>query len=150
MRLTIVLLTLLACAVLAGCDVSVPAPTPAAPPPPQACNCTPAPAPAPAPVQTAEVTPRHHHHHRAWHEESSSSESVYSESESDTSSYGYVSDSHGGAAHRYETASYTGGRLWIDGFGRAYHAEHAARAAGTMTRGRLKPWAHYDEDCPDR
>jgi hypothetical protein len=142
MRLTIVLPSLFACALLAGCDDAPQAPAP--PPPQQACNCTPAAATPAVPAQEAQAT-RHRHRH-AWHRHAETySETGYSESE--TTEYGYASDSHIIAESGNERAVQAGGRLWIDGFGRAYHADHAARAAGTMTRARLKPWAHYDEDC---
>jgi len=142
---------LLACALLAGCDSTPPGPAA----PPQACNCQPAPsvlppAPTPAPEPVRETEHRHHYrHYRMTYSDESESESAITE-------YGYSSDSHLASYERehrthYEGAGtatgYTGGALWIDGYGRAYHADHAARRAGTMTHGRLKPWAHYDEDC---
>ncbi|HEY1630735.1 MAG TPA: hypothetical protein VGF56_05435 [Rhizomicrobium sp.] len=105
----------------------------------------PAPAPTPEPIRETRHHTTHHRTHYATSE---------TDTESATTEYDYVSDSRVASyegEHRVSHASgYTGGALWIDGYGRAYHADHATRSSGTMTRGRLKPWAHYDEDCDER
>jgi hypothetical protein len=140
MRATILLAAILTCAALTGCDQ---APQAAAPVAPQASVLPPAPPPmvAPAPVQTA----MHHRHH--WRETRYAS---YSDSESETP-YGYSSDSHSSADSENKSASTSdtrrGGQLWIDGFGRAYHADIPARRSGTMTGKRLAAWGGYDVDC---
>jgi hypothetical protein len=142
MRATILMASILACAALTGCDQAPQAVAPVAPPP-QASVLPPAPSPAasPAPVQT--VT--HHRHH--WRETRYASES-YSGSESETP-YGYSSDSRSSTDTEVATETDTrrGGKLWIDGYGRAYHADVPARRAGTMTGKRLAAWGGYDVDC---
>jgi hypothetical protein len=142
MRATILLAAILTCAALTGCDQ---APQAVAPVAPQASVLPPAPPPpaiAPAPVQTV----MHHRHH--WRRMRYASES-YSDSESETP-YGYSSDSRSSDSDS-ETSSTSdtrrGGQLWIDGFGRAYHADAPARRSGTMTGKRLAAWGGYDVDC---
>lgn len=131
---------------LAACDPAPQATTPVAPPAPQACNCTPT-AAAPAPV--AEVVHHRHHHHRAWTGGSYgySSESYSESSESEVTAYDYVSDSHSSESSAHTRDHRVGYGLWLDGYNRAHDSDIHARRAGTMTRGRLKPWAGYDADC---
>ena len=143
MRATILAATL-ACAALCGCDQTPTATVaPAAPvvPAPVA-----APAPAALPAQSVAQYPTTHRRHRhAWAREESS-QSEYSESE--VSTYGYVSDSRSSGGEQTEVAdARAGGGLWVDGFGRGYFTSGHARRAGTMRGKRLAPWKGYDEKC---
>ncbi|HEY2070018.1 MAG TPA: hypothetical protein VGG48_10730 [Rhizomicrobium sp.] len=143
MRLTpLILACTLTCA-LAACDQTqqTAAINPVAPSPPPACNCQPAPPPPTvASTPVLRTTHRHYRHYRMAY-----SESQESTSEADVTDYGYNSDSHVDGDTEAVTQTRT---AWTDGFGRAYGPGHARRS-GTMTRNRLKPWAHYDEDCDD-
>lgn len=139
MRATILLAA--ATILLAGCDETPQATAPAPMPPPPVV--APAPAPATPPPTMAEI--HHRHHHTAWREHSTSSEEY---SESEVTDYDYVSDSHvTNVTATEDTHARHGYGLWLDGFGRAHDSDVHARRAGTMTRGRLKAWAHYDEGC---
>jgi hypothetical protein len=144
----------LAAVALSGCDQT---PTATVAPPAQACNCQPAaPAPvvAPAPTQAAYPVLRRRHH-RAWarreYSRSDDSESEYSQSE--ISTYGYVSDSRsietGEEQGDYSEASAQArnGGVWVDGYGRGYDTDGHAVRAGTMRGKRLAPWRGYDADC---
>ncbi|HTQ15572.1 MAG TPA: hypothetical protein VMH86_17010 [Rhizomicrobium sp.] len=132
---------------LAACDQSPEAVAPAATPAPASVLPAPPPA-APAPV----VAAVHRRHHRdAWQGERAGAESSYSHvsesyAESGVTDYGYVSDSrsYGGGARGADRRNGYG--LWVDGFGRPHDSDDHAREAGTMTRGRRKPWAYYDGD----
>jgi hypothetical protein len=136
MRLTI--LAAVACAALSGCDQTPTATAPVAPAAPQACNCQ------PAPAQIAQTSPSRPHRHRR-HMDHYASEY----SESDVSTYGYVSDSRSYSVGEDSGASAVraGGGLWVDGYGRGYFTSGHAVRAGTMRGDRLKPWKGYDADC---
>jgi hypothetical protein len=143
-----ILAATLACAALGGCDQTPTATVAPAAPAAQA----PVAAPVPAPVQSAAQTESpaiHRRHHHAWaHEEDSQSE--YSESE--VSTYGYISDSRnsyiGEEQSGYsDVSARPGGGLWVDGYGRGYFASGRALRAGTMRGKRLAPWKGYDEGC---
>ena len=89
----------------------------------------------------------HRHRHRAWAREEDS-QSEYSES--DVSTYGYVSNSHSSGGEQTEVAdasTHAGGGLWVDGYGRGYFTSGHALRAGTMRGKRLAPWKGYDEGC---
>jgi hypothetical protein len=130
------ILALAALAALSACDQSQPVAINAAPAA-QASLPAPSVLPTTAPVRMA--------HHRRVRREERYARSEYSES-SETSTYGYVSDSRSYGAARAQGSSPTGYALWVDGFGQGYNADRPALAPGTMTRARLKPWAYYDED----
>jgi len=139
-----ILAATLACAALGGCDQT---PTAAVAP---AAPAVPAPVIAgpPAPVQSiAQIPAMHRHRHRAWAREEDS-QSEYSES--DVSTYGYVSDSHSSGGEQTEIADAStraGGGLWVDGYGRGYFTSGRVVRAGTMRGRRLAPWKGYDKGC---
>ena len=141
MRATILAATL-ACAALCGCDQTPTATVaPAAPVAPAPVAAPPA-APTPS---VAQYPTTHRHHRHAWAREESS-QSEYSESE--VSTYGYVSDSRSSSGEQSEVAdARAGGGLWVDGFGRGYFTSGHARRAGTMHGKRLAPWKGYDAGC---
>jgi hypothetical protein len=137
-----ILAATLACAALSGCDQTpTVALTPAAPAVPAPVVATPA-------VQTAAPIPAiHRHRHLAWTREENS-QSEYSQS--DVSTYGYVSDSHSSSGEQTEIADAStraGGGLWVDGYGRGYFTAGRVVRAGTMRGKRLMPWKGYDKGC---
>jgi hypothetical protein len=137
-----ILAATLACAALSGCDQT---PTAAVAP---AAPAIPAPVIAAPPMQSvAQIPATHRHRRRAW-ARGEDSRSEYSES--DVSTYGYVSDSHSSSSEQTDVADAStraGGGLWVDGYGRGYFMSGRVVRAGTMRGKRLAPWKGYDKGC---
>ena len=131
MRATIIV-TILACVGLAGCDnpANTPAPTVQAVAPP--CNCQ------PQNEAAAEAAPPRtmHRHHRHWssyaHRNTSESES-YSTSSQSRSTYQSESGDQGESRGNAEE------NAWVDGYGRSHYAMTASAAPASDDRARLAP-----------